>query len=87
MKILESHQYVDLEKETEPFYQLRQISMWDLTPMQCFRRTEKYTFHYEVRLHTKVGKSQWKPEAVELTPEIIEELTKMGYIVPEKQTK
>lgn len=85
MKILSPHKYIDLETETEPFLKLCQISRWDLTPAHCFKETGEHTLSYVLRQYTRKGGAIWEAKVVEkLTAEMVEELGKMGYIIPEK---
>lgn len=83
MEILESTQYVNLEKQKEQWYQLSVINQWDLsTKSVCFSYVGDTLISYCLNLCTPISNNSYNTEKIEkLTDEMKEILLEKGYII------
>jgi hypothetical protein len=83
MEILGSNRYVDLTKQKGSWYQLSVINMWDWsTPTVCYGYVGKTLISYALHFNTPKTENSWDSKVVtEITEEMKDELTKMGYRV------
>ena len=81
MEILGSTQYVDLNTQKEPWYQLSVINQWDWsTKPVCFSYIRETLISYCLYKCTPVSDKQYNQEIVEvLTGEMRECLISKGY--------
>ena len=82
MEIYGSTQYVNLETQTEPWYQLEVTNQWDWsTKSICNKKlNDGYNIFYHLKYKTPISKDSYKSVTVlDITDEIKEELLRMNY--------
>ncbi len=84
MEILGSTTYVDLSKQTEPWYQLKVTNQWDwLTKSICSESLpDGFVVWYHLKHNTPISSDRYQSDTVlEITEEIKEELINMGLTI------
>ena len=85
MKIYNSTEYFDRDKQTETYYELVVNSQWDFsTKNLCYKKlSDGHLIGYSIRQ----GNPYKQLSLEDLTPAMIEELEGMGYKMAEKLNK
>lgn len=82
MEIFGSTSYIDLSKQKESWYQLRVTNQWEWGIKSICSKplSDGYIIYYHLKYNTPKSTDSYKSEIVlDITNEIKEELTKMGY--------
>lgn len=80
MKILYNTEYVDLSKQTEPWYQLSVTNYQENAV--CFKKINGSTIYYALKKRIPTGEKSYKSEHINtLTLLMMHELKGMGYTI------